>query len=299
MMPTFLLIGAMKAGTTILYQALAQHPEVYMSPVKEPNFFAFAEDPPSFNAPLDRQDGGINEKTISDPEQYEALFDGAEPDQARGEASHTTLYWPQAPANVQRFAPEAQLVAILRNPVERAYSEYLHFVRDGKEPLDSFEAALDAEPERIEANWAFGRYVDRGRYHEQLLRFYDRFEASQIRVFLFDDFREDPQSVVEDFFSFIDVDPGFSPDLSRRVNKSGVPRSRIVQETFSRLQALKDRIRPVIPQPVIDYALSLRNANLEKPTLSPAVRERLVDTFRPEVERLEGLLDRDLSHWLE
>ena len=298
MMPTFLLIGAMKAGTTALYQALDQHPGVFMSPVKEPNFFAFAEDPPSFEAPLDRSPDGINHTTIADPAAYEALYDAADSGQARGEASHTTLYWPEGAANVARFAPDARLVAMLRNPIERAYSEYMHFVRDGHEPLDSFAAALDAEAERIEANWAFGRYVDRGRYHEQLRRFYDRFPAEQIQVYLFDDFREDPAAIIRDLYQFIGVDPTVSPEWGRRVNKSGVPQRPWVEQVLSGLQPVREALAPVIPERLVDWALRLRNQNLDKPPMSPAVRDRLRETYRPEIRRLEGLLDRDLSHWL-
>lgn len=298
MMPTFLLMGAMKAGTTALYQALDQHPDVFMAPVKEPNFFAFANEPPSFEAPLDQHPQGINHKTISDPAAYEALFEDAHPDQARGEASHTTLYWPEAPANVERYAPEARLVAILRNPIERAYSEFLHFVRDGHEPHSDFASALDAEPERIDANWAFGRYVDRGRYYQQLRRYYERFDEEQIRVYLFEEFRKDPQTVLRDLYSFIGVDPSFTPALDRRVNKSGVPRSRLVQQVISSLQPLRSALDPVLPQALIDWVLALRNQNLEKPPMTPETRNRLRETFREDVHRLSRLLDRDLSHWL-
>jgi len=299
MMPTFLLIGAMKAGTTALYQACDQHPEIYMSPIKEPNFFAFAEEPPSFKAPLDREEGGINDKTISDPTVYKRLFDGAEPGQARGEASHTTLYWPQSPANIQTYAPNAKLIAVLRNPVERAYSEYLHFVRDGYESLEQFEDALDAESDRIAAQWAFGRYVDRGRYYEQLRRFYDQFDPSQIRVYLFQELCRQPQVLVRDLYSFIGVDPTFEPDLSRRVNKSGVPKSRLLQTTLATLQSFGSVVRPILPESLVDAVLSLRNANLEKPALKSSTQARLIEMYRDDVRSLEELLDRDLSHWLQ
>jgi hypothetical protein len=297
-MPTFLILGAMKAGTTALYTALDQHPEVYMSPVKEPNFFAFVDDPPHFQAPIDQRSDGINHTTVTRADAYRFLFDEAPPDAECGEASHWYLYHPDAPANIQQYVPDAKLVVMLRNPVERAYSEFLHFVRDDDEPLSDFADALAAEPERIEANWALGRYVDRGRYDEQLQRYVDRFPREQLRVYLYDDFADDPSAVFRDLFSFLEVDPSFTPE-ERRVNASGVPNSRVLHAALTAAKPVRDVIVPLLPDAVVDWVNALKNQNLEKPEMDPAVRRDLVDTFRPHVRRLESLLDRDLSHWLQ
>lgn len=296
--PTFLILGAMKAGTTALYTALDQHPDVHMSPVKEPNFFAFAEQPPDFQAPIDRRPEGVNHTSITEAERYQQLFTGAPVGAARGEASHWYLYHPDAPANIEQYAPDAKLIAMLRNPIERAYSEFLHFVRDGDEPLDDFAAALDAEPRRIEANWALGRYVDRGRYDEQVERYLDRFPDEQLRIYLYDDFASDPEAVRRDLFAFIGVDPSFEPE-ERRVNVSGVPRSRWLHGLLTAAQPVREVVAPLVPDAVVDWANALKNRNLEKPPMDPAVRTRLIDTFRPHIRRLETLIDRDLSHWLE
>ena len=298
MMPTFLIIGAMKSGTTALYDLVAQHPEVYVTPVKEPNFFAFAESPPDFNGPLDTSKRGINRTSITNSEAYRALYDDAEPSQERGEASHTTLYWPDGARNVERFVPDARLVAILRNPIDRAYSEYMHFVRDGDEPVNDFEEALDAEPHRIEAGWAFGRYVDRGRYAEQLQRFKERFANDQLHVILHEDLTRDPQGVLRDVFAFIGVDPSFELDVERRVNASGVPRSRVVHRLLTSLQPIREALTPVLPETVVDWANRLKNANLDKPGMKPQTRDRLRRTVEPEIRALEPMIVRDLSGWL-
>lgn len=296
-MPTFLILGAMKAGTTALYTALDQHPGVYMSPVKEPNYFAFASSPPVYQAPIDRRPHGVNNSSITTLAAYRELFADAPGDAERGEASHWYLYHPEAPANIERYVPEAKLVAMLRNPVERAYSEFLHFVRDGDEPITDFAAALDAEPDRIEKNWAMGRYVDRGRYDEQLERYLDRFSQDQLRVYLFDEFVERPRDIRSDLFAFLGVDSSFEPTV-RRVNASGVPRSRLLHSVLTVARPLRDVVVPFLPDTVVDWVNEVKNANLEKPDMGPDVRARLVDTFRPHVRRLEVLLDRDLSHWL-
>ena len=296
-MPTFLLLGAMKAGTTALYTALDQHPDVFMSRVKEPNFFAFAEDEPNFQAPIDQRPEGVNHTSITDLDRYQELFAGATDEAARGEASHWYLYHPDAPANIERYVPEARLVAMLRNPVERAYSEFLHFVRDQDEPLTDFAATLDAEEERIANHWALGRYVDRGCYDEQLERYLNRFPREQIRVYLFDDFVDDPAAIRQDLFRFIGVDSSFEPD-DRRVNASGIPQSRWLHALLTAAAPVREAVVPLLPDALVDWVNDLKNRNLEKPSMDPAVRARLIDTFRPHVRRLEDLLDRDLSHWL-
>ena len=289
----------MKSGTTALYDLLDAHPEVYVSPVKEPNFFAFAGQDLDFQAPIDRRPEGINNTSITDRGEYEALFADADPNQARGEASHTSLYWPDAAANVKRLVPEARLVVILRNPVERAYSEYMHFRRDGEEPIGDFAEALAAEEERIEQNWALGRYVDRGMYDEQLKRYFDRFDRDQIRVFLHQDLVERPDELARALFEHVGVDPSVDVQRDRRVNKSGIPDNPVMHRVLTGLQPVKDVLAPVIPDAIVDWANLLKNRNLEKPEMEPAVRRQLVKTFRPHVQRLATMLDRDLSHWLD
>jgi hypothetical protein len=296
--PTFLILGAMKAGTTALYTMLGAHPEVYVSPVKEPNFFAFAGQELDFQAPIDRRPDGINHTSITDWDEYTALFDGADPEQARGEASHTSLYWPDAAANVAQYVPEARLIAILRDPVERAYSEYMHFRRDGDEPIEDFEAALDAEPERIEQNWALGRYVDRGRYDEQLERYLRRFDRDQIEIVLHQDFVAAPSEVGRRLCSHIGVDPDVELPTERRVNASGLPEHPWMHRVLSGLQPVREALDPVLPTRVVDWANAVKNKNLDKPEMAASTRRRLANTFRPHVRRLEDLLDRDLSHWL-
>jgi hypothetical protein len=290
----------MKAGTTALYKALAAHPQVFMSPVKEPNFFAFAEEPPRFTAPIDQRPGGVNHASVTDPEAYRALFDEAAPGQVTGEASHWYLYWPAAPEQIAERAPAGvKLIAMLRDPVERAYSEFLHFVRDGEEPITDFRAALDAEPERIERGWAMGRYADRGFHGRQLARYAEHFDRAQLRVVLHEDFREHPEAVLRDLFSFLNVDPSFELETpGRRVNKSGVPKNRAVHAAFQVVQRVAAQVRPLLPAWLLDAAVRLKNRNLNKPPMPPEAHARLADAYREDVRRLEDLIDRDLSGWL-
>ena len=323
MMPNFLLIGAAKSGTTSLYHYLRQHPQVYMSPVKEPKFFAFEEaEPGSPRRPGDRE---TMSQLITDVEGYKALFAGVADEKAVGEASPQYLYVPEAAGRIRRHLPEARLVAVLRNPVERAYSSHLHLVREGFE-RSGFSEGLKAEEQRIRENWPImWHHKNRGFYHEQLTRYYERFGEEQIRVWLYEDLKEDPAGMMQSVYRFLGVDDAFVPDTSLIHNASGIPKSRALQTLVDpqtllrRPNALKRAIKPFVPKRLrLRILLNLRNRYLtrpersrrriladlrnrnlaEAPPIPERVREELTETYREDILKLQGLLGRDLSGWL-
>lgn len=296
-MPNFLIIGAMKAGTTAFYSYLKQHPEIYMSPVKEPNFFAFEGERMDFCAPQDQK--GINRTSITAIDSYRALFFGATSEKAIGEASHWYLYSPKAPGRIHHHVPEVKLIVLLRDPVERAYSQFLHFVRDGQEPLTDFARALQEEETRIRNNWAFGRYASRGFYHAQLKRYLGTFDRSQIKIHLYEDFGTDPVGVLGDTFRFLGVDDAFVPEMSVRPNVSGVPNNRALHALLTRPERIKTILKPHLPPGLLRFAGDLRDRNLHKPQLAPEQRRRMVESYREDILKLQDLIDRDLSKWLE
>ncbi|HYC31039.1 MAG TPA: sulfotransferase, partial [Gemmatimonadales bacterium] len=243
-LPNFLMIGAQKSGTTAIYAYIAQHPQVFTSENKEPGFFAFEGQPAAFTGPDDARGERYR---VRDIERYRELFRAAGAQPRRGEASNVHLYVPQAADRIRHYVPEAKLIAVLRDPVDRAYSAYRHLVRDGREDL-SFEDALAAEPRRIAANWhPHWHYLARGFYHAQLARFYERFDPRQIAVYTYDDFRRDPAGMLRSVFTFLEIDPDFLPDMSVRHNVSGVPRFRLLHGLVARPSAAKDLVKRLIP----------------------------------------------------
>ncbi len=292
--PTFLVIGAMKAGTSSLYHYLRQHPQIFMSPSKEPQYFAFANSPPDLRGPGDDKTARF---LVTEANDYAALWRGAERFRARGEASTSYLYLPSAAPEIHRQLPSVRMIAVLRDPTERAHSNYLHMRRDAREPLADFSAALDAEPERIRRGWAHHfHYRTCGFYSAQLRRFFALFPREQIRIYLYEELSEDPAALLADLCSFLEVDPAFDFDTSLRHNVSGIPRSpwvhRILQTRFPRL-------RGFVPQGLRERAIPrLLQANLTHPVLAPAVEERLRSDYRDEVRSLADLIQRDLSNWL-
>jgi len=297
-LPTFLIIGAQKAGTSSLYQYLRQHPDVFMASPKEPEFFALEGQTVDHRAPKGCTPNE-NSSPYTDFAAYKSLFEGSSEYTAVGEASTLYLYSPQAPERIQQYVPEARLIAVLRNPVERAYSAYLMAKRSGNEPL-SFEDALAKEEKRIDQDFGYlWRYRDFGRYYEQLKRYTRRFDADQLQIFLLEDLKEEPLGVVREIFRLIRVDPSFEPDLSLQHNKGGVPRSSLVSSVLGSQNALKSIIKLVLPAEVRERIRHMvRDANLHKPDLSAKTRQALTKEYEEEILDLQDLIGRDLSHWL-
>ena len=298
MMPNFLVIGAQKAGTTSLYHYLKQHTEVYMSPIKEPHFFASEGDDLDFRGPLPQNPG--KPLAVTDLEAYRALFAGVSSETAIGEASPSYLGNPKAPDRIRHYIPEAKMIAILRNPAERAYSAYLHRVRDDREWLD-FARALREEEARVKANSTPGWYYKRaGFYYPQLQRYYELFDREQIRVYLYEDLDTDPAGLLLELFAFLNVDETFVPDTSLRHGVTGIPRSRILRRFIRGSNPVKSFLRRLVrPETRVKMVTRLNNLNLTKPQMSPEVREALIASYREDILKLQDLIGRDLSEWLE
>jgi hypothetical protein len=298
-LPDFLVIGAEKSGTTSLDRYLNQHPGIYMSPLKEPRFFALEGHKLDFDGPGD-QTAAVQRSSVTTLDEYRALFCEASGEQAVGETSPIYLYLPEAADRIRRYVPEAKVIAVLRNPVDRAYSAYLHKVREGRETL-GFAEALEREEARLQSNWAPGwAYKRIGFYHAQLARYHQRLPRSQIRIYLYEDLRAGPLGVLQDIYRFLGVDDAFVADTSRRYNVAGRPRNRALLTLLERPNPVKNILGPLLPQGLSrPVATRLRSWNLAAPPpLAPEVRRELVSLYREDVLRLQELIGRDLSGWL-
>lgn len=294
-LPNFLVIGAAKSGTTALYHYLKQHPQVYMSPQKETNFFAFQGQRVCFRGPGDEE---TSDSIVTTLDSYKDQFRSVSNESAIGEASPWYLYSTEAAANIHRRIPDAKLIAMLRNPADRAFSSYLHVVRHGREDLD-FEEGLLAEERRIAQGWEpIWHYQHVGFYAEQVKTFLELFGREQARFYLYDDFVKDPNGILTDIYKFLDVDPGFVADTSVKPNVTGVPKSRLLGRLVFQPNPLKATARLFVPKQ-LRYELSqkLGQRLLVKPTLRPAIRAKLSRHFRRDILDLQDLLERDLSAW--
>ncbi len=297
-LPNFLVIGAMSSGTTSLYEYLRGHPQIYMSPVKEPCFFALEGQRLDFGGPGDLP---ATAGMTADPKAYRALFAGASPHHiAVGEASAWYIVSEDAPQRIQHYIPHAKLIAILRDPSERAYASFRHLVRAGREPIPDFALALAEEDRRTRERWDWlWRYVEAGFYFRQLERYFRLFDRRQIGLYLHEDLGRDANGVVRSIFDFLEVDPRFSPDTTRRYNASVPPRSARLHRFLTGTNEIKSLLKPLMPFRMRRRIVrSLMNANVSRPRLPAEVRERLVAVYREDILRLQDLIGRDLSHWL-
>lgn len=314
--PNFLIIGAAKAGTTALHSFLVQHPDILMSKPKEPNFFLFSAGEPDFSNIADnpqlyqasvRLYERIKKISVVDIEKYQQLFAKGEDKIARGDASPLYLSHPDCPAEIKKYLPDAKLVVILRNPVDRAYSSYLHMMRVGHETRN-FRDALEQEPVDSDNFWCgYGDYYIRpGFYAKQLKSYFALFDREKIKIYLYDDFVRDPQALIRDLYRFLGVNEEHEQDLSKRRNVSGVPKNRLMYNlstgVFRKLTSSKrvnDLLRTLFPMAILKkIKASIFEGGLQKTKIKPEDREYLMAIFREDILELQDLIQRDLSAWL-
>jgi hypothetical protein len=301
-MPNFLVIGAARAGTSAVCDYLAQHPDVYMCPGKEPNFFvAEGRSEIPFRGPRDREVLVAQNGWVSTLDRYRALFAGVTTERVAGEGSTWYLYEEQAPVRILRHVPEARMIAILRNPVDRAYSAFTMLLMNGRETTVSFSRALAAEESRIAAGWSFiWHYRRMGLYSAQIERYYRAFARERLCIVLYDDLSSEPRAVLRDLFGFIGVDDRFVPDMSQRSNVSFVPKHPGYQRMIVRRGSLGRLGRTLLPGRMRQRLKEeLVYSTMTRPEpIAPGLRRQLADDFKPDILKLQDLLGRDLSHWL-
>jgi hypothetical protein len=192
------------------------------------------------------------------------------------------------------------VIALLRNPADRAYSAFLNAVRGGREPVNDFAQALRLEGDRIRDNWHYVfRYRDRGLYYGQLKRYYDVFDREKIGVWLYEDLRDDPVGVVQSVFRFLEVDDAFVPDTSSKHNPGSVPKNEAARQMVRLMNTALPIVRKVIP-PASRVRKIVQERVLidESPPLDPQIRAELMEFYKEDILKLEDLIGRDLSLWL-
>lgn len=286
-MPTFLVLGAEKAGTTALHRLLRKHPKVYVAP-KEPEFFSF-------------EWNNIRGRDVTTLEGYQALFQGVTNKIALGDVSTTYLPSPSAAEKIKQYIPNARLVAILRHPAERAFSRYWMSVKYYPErlPYSPDKFLFFFHNQTYNPPWADIR--SRGFYYKHLKRYYDLFPVGQIRVFLYEEFKKDSKKFLSQLLEFIGVDSTFIPK-NQHFATSGQVRSQFVNRIIK--AKLNSIIKRYIPHNLIARGSSLKACMDKLNTISPPkldiqTRKQLVDYYRDDILKLQDLLDQDLSHWLQ
>jgi hypothetical protein len=286
--PNFFIVGAAKAGTTSLHAYLSQHPEVFMSTLKEPHYFSIFEVRPELDNFM---------TVIRDSHAYQELFLGSEGYKAVGEASPSYLCDAGAAMRIRSVIPDAKIIISLRNPVQRAYSHYLMEHHAGRETLQ-FDKALEADQSRGQKGWGVSfQYVELGLYADQVERYLNAFGRTKVLVILFEDLIRNTTLVMQDVAHFLGIDPSAYPKSAFDAVHFPFAASRgVFARTVLRSRPIRVWTKRWIPQKlrraVRDHLLYHKSP---KPKLEHEIRRTLAQRFAPDLRRLEQLLERDLG----
>ncbi len=210
-----------------------------------------------------------------------------------GEASTMYLECPQAAGRIKALIPEARIICGLRDPVDRAYSDYQMFLRNrGRRLEPDRDLAPDAAWVRADSHW-----MKIGRYHEQLARYYELFPRERIHVFLFDDLQRNTLAVVQELYRFLGVDPAFVPDLETPHNVGGMPSSVLLERILTN-RTIRAAVQPWMSTGAANWFRRLRTRSMRKaPSLPPALKAELRRQFHDDISRTSALIGRNLDHW--
>jgi hypothetical protein len=296
--PNFFIVGAQKAGTTSLYFYLKEVPQVYMSPIKEPFYFA----PHAVhNSASD---------IIRDKKEYLKLFEKANGYTAIGEATPIYLWDPDAPKLIHQTVPHARIIMILRDPIERAYSNYLMRVRYSGVKSSFYDELIGDYRSQEKLYGKSQLYVEFGMYYEQVKRYFDIFGRKQVKVIIFEEFVKRPEQTVNEVLAFLGVKYTVT-EIREQHNPYSVPRTPLSRWIFVIFRWLRARnirfykLFMLLPDSVLDslplpsgkssgFAAKILFKRIEKPKIEPKAFKFLQEIYYDDVLRLQSLLDRSL-----
>ena len=303
--PNFFIVGAPKAGTTSLYHYLDQHPDIYMSPMKEPSYFALEMRPenfePSRRAKVTRiveelrpyLDGAMKPKRsvgiVCDWHDYLRLFAAATNQHAVGEASVCYLWSSSAARGIAERLPQARIIMLLRSPVDRAFSQYLQGVSDGLIAGSFLEYVRASLRRREEGFSIYNPFLEMGFYADQVQRYLDWFPREQIGIWIYEEVRMRSQGFMRDVLRFLGVDSTFTPDMSQRHNQPQIARLAEPVRLLRRL-GVWQMLKRATPSPLRAMAHGAVYRSRGSVAMDPGDRALMLDFYRSDIHRLEGIL---------
>jgi len=311
--PNFFIVGAPKAGTTSLYHYLRQHPDIYMSPIKEPRFFSLEARPmnfePSHQMQAIRQVEEVHEYLqgpmvgkcpsgiVCEWPDYLRLFAAATTERAVGEASASYLWSKTAASAIASRIPCARILMVLRSPAERAFSQYMNAVSDGHVSQSFQEYVRTCLRHSGKGMGIYEPFLEVGFYADQVQRYLDHFPREQIGIWYYEDIKTRPREFMREVFQFLEIDSAFVPDTSMRYLEPRIPRIATPNKLLRRTRLLQIS-RSLVPgaiKPLMQSALYRPSGSVK---MAPEDRALMLDFYRNDIHRLEMILSRDLSSWL-
>jgi hypothetical protein len=301
--PTFLVAGAGRSGTTGLVEGLRTHPQVFVTHPKEPHYFALHDTAAAFTAPGD--EATINRVAVTERGAYLALFDAAGEATARGDGSVSTLYYfERSLPEIRVVNPDMRIAIILREPVDRAFSSYQYMRARGFEPEQRFADAVAAEDDRRLAGWHhLWHYTAMSKYADAVTAFVDQLGPEQVGVWFYDELQADYEGTVAQVLRFIGAPPveGEATGVPR-VNISGTPRSALAHRAIwaaTRNELVRSTVKRATSYRMREF---VRRRALRPDAVAEADRAQLAPVFDEDLTRLSKVLtsryDRELPAWL-
>jgi hypothetical protein len=301
-LPQFVIAGAPKAGTTALHAALATHPGLFLSPVKEPKYYLTDGRPPSRSGQRGPGDAHSAQEWVWRREDYLALFDGAPPGTVRGESTPFYLYDRAAHARLAADIPGIKVIVVVRDPVDRAYSNWAHLRADGLEPEADFAAALRAEQQRIDDGWApFWHYRDLGRYGGQLQDLYRQVPRERVLLLRYRELVDTPRETLDRVSDFLGVATGlahavapenvkpFVPDTARYRLLARAARTGAALGAYAPPQVWRQASRPL--------TAALHAGRAPRPALPVEVRREALAPLLADIALLEEVTGESFLDW--
>jgi hypothetical protein len=293
-LPSFVVIGVPKAGTTSLQRHMSRHPEVFAA--WEPRFLHYA------GLAINPGEEDRRKFRIKTLEAYEAIFAKHAGKKVLGDSSPSYLMYPEPSiAGIGKHVPDAKMIAVYRHPADRGYSDYVMQVSLGQEPCRQYRDAIRAEQEgRLRDSGQWRHYYRYGFYAEPTRKFLDAFPRERFLFLLYDDLVRNPAEYIRTVFKFLEVGTGFLPDMEERYKVGRWPKHFRLHHLLNSKAGPVRWTEKIVSRPVFSKIMRRVNVrNLGKPPkLDPELRRELTGRYREDILKLQDLIRRDLSGWL-
>ena len=284
----FFIVGAPKAGTTSLYHYLNEHPQVVMSSQKEPDYF-------SDNA-IHEQGMYYGKNRVNTLDKYESLFAQKE-SVVYGEGSVSYLFYDNVAEDIKKYNPNAKIIIMLRNPIERAFSHYLMDYRLGL-INDSFENIIAKKSNHKNAHLFYKQYIEVSKYAKQIQRYLDFFEKENILFIDYDDFKKNVSKTVDQVYNFLNISTNFAADVSTKYNTFTMPKNKGIRFIYS-FVFLRKILTFLFPIYLVKNIRGFLFKADKKPELLKETRSQLKKIFNDDIGQLEKVLGKDYSKWIK
>lgn len=283
----FFIVGAPKSGTTSLYYYLNEHIDIEMSSQKEPDFFS--------DQSLQKKKLYYGKKRIDTIEKYHSLFQQKNTI-LRGDASVSYLFYEDVPSKIIEYNPDAKIIIMLRNPIDRAFSHYLMDYALGL-ISDSFDSVIRKKSRHKNTNLFYQQYIRVGEYTNQVKRYIDIFNRKNIFFIDYEDFKNNTSDIVNSVFIFLGLNNDFEPDLKKKHNVYRAPKNMLIRHVYSYV-FFRKMLAKILPKKMIEIIRNFVFQNGKKPKISDSTRDILKKHFKSDVQELSILLNKDFSKWI-